>query len=456
MRTQAAWAGGLGSGLGIDQRPLLASFDLDQLPCIALIEAGGEVLARNQVYREVSGDLGIGPCALDRLLLGASTKRPKRTERRQRFDCLMVRKGGRPLLVSGSARAIMYDGRPARLILLMERLENSGATDIGEGLLFDGLLNSFPEAVAVTFGERIFHVNDEFASLFGYTASEAIGKSLNDLIVPEDRRAEHDGLAEALRETGRATLETVRRTRAGEEIEVALLVVPLALGGGVMGQIVTYRDIREQKLADARLQYNAMHDSLTGLANRTLFLDRLRLMMARLERRSKSGFAVMFLDLDGFKQVNDSHGHAAGDVLLQEVARRLERCLRPEDTVARFGGDEFALLLAEASSLEHLAQVADRIQAEIGQLVRVGVGEDAAEVCVSASVGIAVGTAKYRMPEEILRDADFAMYAAKAAGKKQYGFFRPGVSPLRSLQLPTHRSRRKMANAGPTGRMSAS
>jgi len=304
----------------------------------------------------------------------------------------------------------------------------------------------------VTFGERIFHVNEEFATLFGYAASEAIGKSLSDLIVPEDRRSELEGLAEALRTNGRAMCETTRRTRAGEEIEVAILVVPLALGGGVMGQIVTYRDIREQKLADARLEFNAMHDSLTGLANRALFLDRLRLTMARFERRSQSGFAVMFLDLDGFKQVNDSFGHSAGDELLQEVARRLERCLRPEDTVARFGGDEFALLIAEASSLEHLAQVADRIQAEIGEIVKVG----ADEVTVSASIGIAIGTAQYRSPEEILRDADFAMYAAKAAGKKQYEFFRPGVAPLRTLHMPTSRPKRRTAGGMPTGRMNAS
>jgi len=448
MRPEATWGGSLQMGAGA----LLASFDLDQLPCIALIEAGGEVLARNQVYRELSGDLGTGPCPLERLLVGASAKRPKRVERRQRFDCLMVRKAGRPLLVSGSARAITYAGRPARLILLMERMENAGATDVGEGLLFDGLLNSFPEAVAVTFGDRIFHVNGEFASLFGYRASEAIGKSLSDLIVPNERHMELEGLAEALRRHGRATLETKRRTRAGEEIEVALLVVPLALGGGVMGQIVTYRDLRAQKQADARLEYSAMHDSLTGLANRALFLDRLRLTMARFERRSQSGFAVMFLDLDGFKQVNDSFGHSAGDVLLQEVARRLERCLRPEDTVARFGGDEFALLVAEANSLAHLAQVADRIQAEIGEAVRVA----DEEVTVSVSIGIAVGTAQYRSPEEILRDADFAMYAAKAAGKKQYEFFRPGVAPLRTLHMPANRPRRRTAGGLPTGRMNAS
>ena len=326
---------------------------------------------------------------------------------------------------------MFYADRPARLILLMERSE---AFDSGHSDLFEGLLNSVPGAIAITYAGSIFHINHEFVQLFGYTAEQAIGHNLNDLILPDSCRSEVAGLSATLETEGRVSLETIRRARSGEEIDVSILVAPLTLATGVRGEFITFRDIRQQKLADARLQYSALHDPLTGLPNRALFLDRLRLTMARSDRRAEHSFAVMFLDLDQFKQINDSLGHEAGDALLKEVAQRLSACLRPEDTIARLGGDEFVLLLGDANTAPeaaprispHLAQIATRILVSLHAPVALG----STQTSISASIGIALSGSQYQRPEEIIRDADLAMYRAKAKGKHGYEFFDPSMAVM--------------------------
>ena len=159
--------------------------------------------------------------------------------------------------------------------------------------------------------------------------------------------------------------------------------------------------------------------ALTGLANRALFLDRLQLTMARQHRRSEPNYAVMFLDLDRFKSVNDSLGHACGDDLLVIMASRLRGCFLPEDTVARFGGDEFAVLVEEVADVADVSGMAERVQRDIRMPVEV-YGH---EVLVSASIGIAFGTLDHNTPEQVLRDADYAMYQAKANGHARHEVF---------------------------------
>jgi diguanylate cyclase (GGDEF)-like protein/PAS domain S-box-containing protein len=181
-------------------------------------------------------------------------------------------------------------------------------------------------------------------------------------------------------------------------------------------------DITDRKRAEEELAHQAFYDTLTDLPNRALFLDRLTQAIRRSKRLRKSLFAVLFLDVDRFKDVNDSLGHNNGDDLLRAIARRLEASVRPGDTVARLGGDEFTILLDDLRRPEDAVDVAERIQADLRQPVQIG----AQELFVSVSIGIAPGSAETG-PEDLLRDADTAMYRAKERGRATYEMFDQGM-----------------------------
>ena len=180
-------------------------------------------------------------------------------------------------------------------------------------------------------------------------------------------------------------------------------------------------EIIERKRIEAELSYSALHDRLTDLPNRALFMDRLYHAMERSKRHKDFSYAVFFMDLDRFKVVNDSLGHNVGDLLLIEGARRLITCVRSEDTVARLGGDEFVILLEELDDPNGFRQVADRILQELAIPAVLG----GHKVFISISVGIVLGAERYEHPEDILRDADIAMYRAKRQGRGRYEIFDP-------------------------------
>lgn len=189
--------------------------------------------------------------------------------------------------------------------------------------------------------------------------------------------------------------------------------------GRVQRMAGSITDITERKQFESQLLHDAFHDVLSGLPNRALFLNRLAHSIARAQRRSTYMFAVLFLDVDRFKIVNDSLGHRAGDQLLVQIARRLEACVRPGDTVARLGGDEFTILLDDIEEAEDAELVAERIQKALHKPFMI----ERQEVVTSASIGITLSTSGYRRPEDLIRDADTAMYKAKAAGKAQHIVF---------------------------------
>lgn len=192
-------------------------------------------------------------------------------------------------------------------------------------------------------------------------------------------------------------------------------------------------DITARKLAEEQLLHDAFHDALTGLPNRALFRDRLLHAIQSSRRMNNYLYAVMFLDVDRFKIVNDSLGHAVGDELLVEISRRLTNCLRPGDTVARLGGDEFAVLLENITDHKDAAEVAERIQSEFEPSFLI----QGNEIYVTQSIGIALRTARYEHPEQVLSDADIAMYEAKSKGKARYIFFEESMhnSIAERLQL---------------------
>jgi diguanylate cyclase (GGDEF)-like protein len=178
-------------------------------------------------------------------------------------------------------------------------------------------------------------------------------------------------------------------------------------------------DITARKRAEQQLLYDAFHDGLTGLANRALFVDRLSMAAAATQREPSSQFAVLVLDLDRFKTVNDSLGHAVGDDILVGFARRLQSVLRPFDTVARLGGDEFAILLGRVADVADAIHVAKRIQERLASPFET----EGRQVYISASIGIALSSPHGETTDRILRDADIAMYRAKAGGRSRYEVF---------------------------------
>lgn len=205
----------------------------------------------------------------------------------------------------------------------------------------------------------------------------------------------------------------------------------LAPTGEIIGVVGIVHDVSERKRAEEQLMHNALHDVLTGLPNRALFLDRLDRLLRHGTRDASFGFGVAFLDVDRFKVVNDSLGHAAGDEMLIAIARRLESCLRLGDTVARFGGDEFAILLSGVHDVEDTTRVADRILHEFTDPFKIG-GQ---EVFASASMGVALSTMGYADGDAMLRDADTAMYRAKGVGRGRYEIFDRTMHTQAVLQL---------------------
>jgi diguanylate cyclase (GGDEF)-like protein/PAS domain S-box-containing protein len=258
--------------------------------------------------------------------------------------------------------------------------------------------------------------NHAFAELVGRQREELAGLKLDRLATDEDafRR-----MIDELRTTGSVTEAEVpfAHGTAGELVCVVTGAAHPGEDGGSYHCAV--RDITVQKRAQEELVRTAFHDPLTGLPNRLVFMDRLERVVQHARRRPGHGFAVLFLDLDNFKQVNDTLGHLAGDQLLITVARRLESCVRQEDTVARIGGDEFAVLLDMIQDIGGVTLVVDRIRESLSEPFAAG----GRETGTSASIGVAVALNNYERAEDLLRDADTAMYRAKAAGRNGYVIF---------------------------------
>lgn len=246
--------------------------------------------------------------------------------------------------------------------------------------------------------------------LIGVLGDEAVTpQSLTDRFHPDDLPMVVAGLAKATDDVDvPVEVECRLRPARGAAPWVLIRALGVARDGDGRGLVGSISDIDRRKALEEQLRSAALVDELTGLPNRRFFLDRLRQEIGRRERRSSSWFAVLFLDLDGFKLINDSLGHLAGDELLRVVGDRVRTGLRPMDTAARFGGDEFAVLLADPMP-EDLLVVALRIQERIAAPVTLG----DQEVRVTASIGIATADTGYTDPEDVLRDADTAMYRAK-------------------------------------------
>ena len=263
---------------------------------------------------------------------------------------------------------------------------------------------------------RVESLNPAAERLFGYASSELVGRNISTLM-PEPYRSGHDAYLSRYQRTGQRRIigigrEVVGQRRDGTTFPMELAVSEVGEGSQLYTGVV--RDITERKRLEDQLAHQALHDPLTRLANRTLLLDRLEHALVR-QRRHGGTVALLFLDLDRFKLVNDTLGHEAGDELLVQTAARLRAAVRPEDLVARLGGDEFVVLCEDLEEPDAAQAVARRIVATVSSPLRLR----GREVFVSGSVGVVVDRGE-RSALELMRDADAAMYQAKGQGRGRY------------------------------------
>ncbi|HBR58402.1 MAG TPA: hypothetical protein DEA22_13195, partial [Blastocatellia bacterium] len=285
--------------------------------------------------------------------------------------------------------------------------------------------------------EEIISWNRSAEAIFGYSESEILRRPFS-LLFPTayTQNQEQAGgsvhlIASGLLHPGNRAAELNGRKRDGSEFPIEISLSSWETAEGVFYSGIV-RDISERKSLEDQLTHQALHDPLTKLANRALFLDRVEHALDRAVRK-RAPLAVMFLDLDNFKSVNDSLGHAAGDQLLVSVTERLQACLRSTDTPARLGGDEFAVLIEDIENTEDAAFVAERIRDVLSTPFSVS----GTEIFASTSIGIATTATALETPDELLRNADVAMYMSKSNGKDRFTVFKSEMrdSLVKRVQL---------------------
>ncbi len=279
-------------------------------------------------------------------------------------------------------------------------------------------LNSIGDAVACTdISGNITFLNPVAQQMTGWSLQEAVNKPIAEVVRVLDARTRE--IAVANPQTAHVPSSSIMLRRDGSEIPIEDSAAPIHdYDGQVTGAVIVFRDVSATRAMALQIAYSANHDFLTNLPNRLLLSDRIGHAIA-LARRHKKRVGVLFMDLDGFKHINDSLGHRVGDKLLQSVAGRLAKCIRSGDTVSRQGGDEFVLLLSEVEGLEEAAIAATRMLAEVANVHSV----EEQELHITTSIGISIYPDDGVDAETLIRNADTAMYQAKENGRQSYRFF---------------------------------
>jgi diguanylate cyclase (GGDEF)-like protein/PAS domain S-box-containing protein len=330
---------------------------------------------------------------------------------------------------SPGGRAIAAGAGVAALVgaLLISDRQLAGAEDYLEEVeeseaRFRSLVQHASDVVMVIDGHlRFSYLSPSVARLLGYQPDQLAGVPLTRLLHIDDVAHaawlnSHDPLS------GPQAVELRLRHANGEWLTMEVTVTDLRSDAAVEGIVLTGRDVTDRKALEVELRHRALHDALTGLANRDLFIE--RIVQALGPHADLDTVAIVFIDLDDFKNVNDGLGHMVGDRLLVETARRLRGCIRSTDTAARLGGDEFAVLVTEIGGPKEMEILAQRILSGLGEPVIIE-GQD---VRVRATIGVATNQPDVNTAEQLLRNADRAMYAAKQRGKGCWQLFTPAIA----------------------------
>ena len=291
----------------------------------------------------------------------------------------------------------------------------------------------------------VLYASPSHQRLLGHAPEDFVGGNFLDFVHYEDRPLVANALGclvDLPHEN--LTIEYRCQHRNDTWLTIESTASNLLAHPSVLGLVLNSHDITDRKRAEERLLHDALHDELTGLPNRALFMDRLWQAVERSRREPDRLMAVLFLDVDQFKIVNDSLGHLVGDELLIQIARALSSALRPMDTIARIGGDEFAILLERGHEVEDAATVAERIHERLAAPINLG----GHEVFITASIGIAICTPDYEKPEDLLRDADTAMYRAKSSGRACHVVFHRGMHHFVMARLQLESELRRAIERG--------
>jgi diguanylate cyclase (GGDEF)-like protein/PAS domain S-box-containing protein len=388
------------------------------------LNRAGEIItgyARDEALRMNISNI-VAPAFLE--AARAMTMRKIKGEAPTTYELEIIAKQGHRVSLELSTRLIMQDGRPVgvqgigRDITARKLTEEAlKASERQYRMLSEGLIHQVWTAQP---NGRLDYVNRRTVDYFGRSVEDLIGNGWQDVVHPGDLQNCLDVWMTSLRTGEDYEVEFRLRRHDGEyRWHVARAAPGIDAEGKVIKWFGTSTDIHLEKMAEEKLNHYAKHDPLTNLPNRAEFMNHLRQAIERSTGNDYARFAVLFLDLDRFKVVNDSLGHSIGDKLLVALAERLSSCVRPGDVVARLGGDEFTILLNRTGPIEDVARVAERLQQRLSQPFKL----DNYEVFTTASIGVIMSDDVHRNPEDFLRDADAAMYRAKESGKARYEIF---------------------------------
>ncbi|MGI8905268.1 MAG: sensor domain-containing protein [Candidatus Sumerlaeaceae bacterium] len=302
-----------------------------------------------------------------------------------------------------------------------QRMRDSEKARVDSERRFQALIENSTDAVLLIDANAcVTYVSPAIERLLGFKPEEYMKCANFSIFHEEDQPRAQTVFQHLLEHPAEPVFATWRMQHRDGEYRWLETTARNMLGDtAINGIICSMRDVTERQAVEQKLKHGAYHDALTDLANRAAFMEHLQRAIAKSERRSDYGFAVLFMDVDRFKVVNDSLGHIAGDRLLVQIAGRLIKCLRTSDIAARLGGDEFAFFIEDVFLPGDATRVAERVHQCLGEPCTI----DGAEIFTSVSIGIALSSAGYEQPEDILRDADTAMYRAKGQGKGRYAIF---------------------------------
>jgi diguanylate cyclase (GGDEF)-like protein/PAS domain S-box-containing protein len=395
-------------------------------------EADGEYVEVNEAYERMLGyrredvigrsalDLGVWVDGLERQALVRKVQRDGRVEG---FEVRLRRASGEIVIVRMSAERIALKGRPHLLVIMRDvTLERKQQESLR---LAARVFESTAEGILITDpAERIVAVNRAFSEMTGYAENEVRGQRPSALAADRHDERFFAQMWEVLHRTGRWQGEMWNRSKSGEVRPYLLTISALKdEQGAVINYIGVMRDISNIKQSQEQLEYLANYDPLTGLGNRNLFLTHLKAGIERAARHQRK-LALVFIDLDNFKVINDTLGHDVGDVLLAEVARRLKAAVRQEDIVCRLGGDEFTVYVEDFDDPQSLTSTAQRLVQAASEPYQIS-GHD---IFVTASVGISIYPNDGSTISELVKNADTAMYKVKEQGRNGFQFFREDMN----------------------------